>query len=121
RRRRPCGRARGVGLCGKGTAPGVVILAAVNEEHLAICSSPEWGKFVEDDLLPWVLGGYDLGDDLLEVGPGPGLTTDIPRRHSTPAWGPGSRRGWPAATSRWSGPTQRGCRSRRGVSPRRPA
>jgi len=60
----------------------MVILAAVNEEHLAICSSPEWGKFVEDDLLPWVLGGYDLGDDLLEVGPGPGLTTDILRRHA---------------------------------------
>jgi len=54
----------------------------VNEEHLAICSSPEWGRFVEDDLLPWVLGGYDLGDDLLEVGPGPGLTTDILRRHA---------------------------------------
>ena len=54
----------------------------MNEEHLAICSSPEWGKFVEDDLLPWVLGGYDLGDDLLEVGPGPGLTTDILRRHA---------------------------------------
>src|SRR5262249_60890578 len=60
----------------------MVILAAVNEEHLAICSSPEWGRFVEDDLLPWVLGGYQLGDDLLEVGPGPGLTTDVLRRHA---------------------------------------
>ena len=73
---------RGGGCAGKGTAPGVVILAAVNEEHLAICSSPEWARFVADDLLPWVLGGYDLGDDLLEVGPGPGLTTDILRRHA---------------------------------------
>jgi SAM-dependent methyltransferase len=60
----------------------VAILAAVNEEHLALCSSPEWGRFVEDDLLPWVLGSYELGDDLLEVGPGPGLTTDILRRHA---------------------------------------
>ena len=70
------------GVVREGHGAGVVILAAVNEEHLAICSSPEWGKFVEDDLLPWVLGGYDLGDDLLEVGPGPGLTTDILRRHA---------------------------------------
>jgi SAM-dependent methyltransferase len=55
-------------------------MAMVNEEHLALCSSPEWARLVEDDLLPWVLNGHDLGDDLLEVGPGPGLTTDILRR-----------------------------------------
>ena len=47
-----------------------------------MCSSPEWARFVADDLLPWVLGGCNLGDDLLEVGPGPGLTTDILRRHA---------------------------------------
>jgi len=29
--------------------------------------------------LPWVLEGHELGDDLLEVGPGPGLATDILR------------------------------------------
>jgi SAM-dependent methyltransferase len=61
----------------------VVIVAIVNEEHLAQCSSPEWARFVEDELLPWVLDGLDLGDDLLEVGPGPGLTTNILRRHAT--------------------------------------
>lgn len=60
----------------------VVIVAIVNEEHLALCSSPEWAGFVEHELLPWVLDGYDLGDHLLEVGPGPGLTTDILRRHT---------------------------------------
>ncbi len=53
----------------------------VNEEHLALCSSPEWARQLEDDLLPWVLDGHQLGDALLEVGPGPGLTTDILRRH----------------------------------------
>ena len=57
-------------------------MAIVNDEHLALCSSPEWASFVENELLPWVLDGYELGDDLLEVGPGPGLTTDILRRHS---------------------------------------
>jgi SAM-dependent methyltransferase len=65
-------------------APGhaVVIVAIVNDEHLALCSSPEWASFVENELLPWVLDGHQLGDDLLEVGPGPGLTTDILRRHA---------------------------------------
>lgn len=52
----------------------------MNEAHLAICSSPEWARLVEDELLPWVLEGHDLGDELLEVGPGPGLTTDVLRR-----------------------------------------
>ena len=56
--------------------------ARVNEEHLGLCSSPEWAAYVADDLLPWVLADYQLGDDLLEVGPGPGLTTDILRRHA---------------------------------------
>jgi ubiquinone/menaquinone biosynthesis C-methylase UbiE len=54
----------------------------MNEAHLALCSSPEWARLVEDELLPWVLEGHDLGDDLLEVGPGPGLTTDVLRRHA---------------------------------------
>ena len=54
----------------------------MNEEHLKLCSSPEWAAYVAGDLLPWVLGGYELGDDLLEVGPGPGLTTDILRQHA---------------------------------------
>lgn len=52
----------------------------MNKAHLELCSSPEWARLVEDELLPWVLDGYQLGDDLLEVGPGPGLTTDILRR-----------------------------------------
>lgn len=29
--------------------------------------------------MPWVLTGVELGQDVLEVGPGPGLTTDILR------------------------------------------
>ena len=57
-------------------------MAIVNEEHLALCSSPQWARFVEDELLPWVLDGHDLGDALLEVGPGPGLTTDVLRRRA---------------------------------------
>jgi SAM-dependent methyltransferase len=52
----------------------------VNKAHLEFCASPEWARLVEDELLPWILDGYNLGDDLLEVGPGPGLTTDVLRR-----------------------------------------
>ena len=52
----------------------------MNKAHLQFCSSPEWARLVEDELLPWVLDGYELGEDLLEVGPGPGLTTDVLRR-----------------------------------------
>lgn len=51
----------------------------MNAEHLRLCASPEWARFVEDELLPWVLGRHSLGDDVLEVGPGPGRTTDVLR------------------------------------------
>jgi len=33
-------------------------------------------------LLPWTLRGVELGDDLLEIGPGPGITTDLLRSSS---------------------------------------
>ena len=53
----------------------------MNEIHLQLLASPEWAAYVEDELLPWALVGRDVGDDVLEVGPGPGLTTDVLRRH----------------------------------------
>jgi SAM-dependent methyltransferase len=53
----------------------------VNEAHLTLCASEEWRRLVADDLLPWVLGGpdgrLDLGADVLEIGAGPGLVTDL--------------------------------------------
>jgi SAM-dependent methyltransferase len=52
----------------------------MNEAHLRFLASPEWARMLETDLLPWVLSVGDLGDDVLEVGPGPGLTTDLLRR-----------------------------------------
>src|ERR1700678_2324893 len=57
--------------------------STMNEEHLRICSSAEWAEYVERDLLPWALGDRNLGDDVLEVGPGPGLTTDVLRQRVT--------------------------------------
>jgi SAM-dependent methyltransferase len=51
----------------------------VNEFHLKYLASPEWAATLRDELLPWVLGSSDLGDDCLEVGPGPGVATDLLR------------------------------------------
>jgi SAM-dependent methyltransferase len=54
----------------------------MNETHLHYLASPEWAARLEADLLPWIELVADLGDDVLEVGPGPGLTTDILRRRA---------------------------------------
>jgi SAM-dependent methyltransferase len=54
-------------------------LCDVNERHLAYCAGPEWGEVVRNHVIPWATRGVDLGDHLLEVGPGPGLTTDVLR------------------------------------------
>jgi ubiquinone/menaquinone biosynthesis C-methylase UbiE len=52
----------------------------MNEGHLEFCSSDEWAEILQDHILPWALGERDLGDDILEVGAGPGLSTDVLRR-----------------------------------------
>jgi SAM-dependent methyltransferase len=54
----------------------------MNEGHVQFLSSPEWAQMLETDLLPWIISVGDLGDDVLEVGPGPGLTTDLIRRRA---------------------------------------
>ena len=51
----------------------------MNERHLQLCASDEWGETVREFILPWSLGERSLGDDVLEVGPGPGRTTDVLR------------------------------------------
>jgi SAM-dependent methyltransferase len=56
-------------------------LAGVNQQHLEMCSSAEWAEAVERWIIPWVLESVDLGDDVLEIGPGPGLTTDVLRQY----------------------------------------
>ena len=52
----------------------------VNESHLQYLASPEWARTLETELLPWVEAAGPLGDDVLEIGPGPGRTTDLLRR-----------------------------------------
>ena len=49
----------------------------MNKTHLELCSSAEWADAVQGQIIPWVLGDADLGDDVLEVGPGPGRTTEV--------------------------------------------
>jgi SAM-dependent methyltransferase len=49
----------------------------MNWLHRRLCASGPWRSFVRDDLLPWALAGVDLGEDALEIGPGPGVTTEL--------------------------------------------
>ena len=51
----------------------------MNLIHRWLCRSAGWQKTLDERILPWALAGVTLGDDVLEVGPGPGLTTDILR------------------------------------------
>lgn len=51
----------------------------MNEKHLTLCASAEWADAVERWIIPWALESVDLGDDALEMGPGPGATTDVLR------------------------------------------
>ena len=50
--------------------------AVVNKAHEA-CGSDEWRQAIREVILPWALGETDLGDNVLEVGPGYGATTDV--------------------------------------------
>ena len=49
----------------------------MNRVHGLICSSGWWARSVERELLPWGLAGVDLGEEVLEIGPGFGATTGV--------------------------------------------
>ncbi len=51
----------------------------MNWFHKQVCGSGGWRSRLERELLPWALEGVPLGDDVLEIGPGPGATTDLLR------------------------------------------
>jgi SAM-dependent methyltransferase len=48
----------------------------MNKQHEELCPSPEWAAYLQSEVLPAVADGRDLGATLLEVGPGPGASTD---------------------------------------------
>lgn len=49
----------------------------MNEKHLQLCASDEWAETVAGRIIPAVLQGAALGEEVLELGPGPGRTTEI--------------------------------------------
>lgn len=50
----------------------------MNRLHHWLCRTERWRRTVEHRT-PWVLSDVDLGRHVLELGPGPGLTTDLLR------------------------------------------
>jgi ubiquinone/menaquinone biosynthesis C-methylase UbiE len=48
----------------------------MNENHARVCPSPQWAAFIQDEVLPALTQNARLGDEMLEIGPGPGAATD---------------------------------------------
>jgi ubiquinone/menaquinone biosynthesis C-methylase UbiE len=49
----------------------------MNRIHNVLCASGWWAGVVERELVPFGIDGIDLGDDVLEIGPGFGATTRV--------------------------------------------
>jgi SAM-dependent methyltransferase len=49
----------------------------MNEAHRTLCSSSEWADALRQYILPWTLEDLDLGGEVVELGPGPGLSTEL--------------------------------------------
>ncbi len=58
-----------------GRAVSIRSVWAMNENHARLCPSPEWAAHIGTDILPALTRHADLGDDMLEIGPGPGAAT----------------------------------------------
>jgi ubiquinone/menaquinone biosynthesis C-methylase UbiE len=48
----------------------------MNDNHARVCTSPEWARHIQTDILPTLTSDVDLGDQMLEIGPGPGAATE---------------------------------------------
>jgi SAM-dependent methyltransferase len=46
----------------------------MNENH-ALCATQEWASFLHESVLEPLVAGVDLGEDMIEFGPGPGAST----------------------------------------------
>ena len=55
----------------------------MNENHAKVCTSPEWAEYIQTTVLPAVTRDIDLGDRMLEIGPGPGAATEWLRSRVT--------------------------------------
>jgi ubiquinone/menaquinone biosynthesis C-methylase UbiE len=47
----------------------------MNPDHEKLCGSQEWAAHLRAQILPVVTAGVSLGQDMLEIGPGPGAAT----------------------------------------------
>ena len=52
----------------------------MNRLHHWLLNSRGWKRAVRDEIMPWGLAGVELGENVLELGPGPGITTDVLRQ-----------------------------------------
>lgn len=50
----------------------------MNHLHRWLCRSDRWRATLQQRV-PWVVGDVEIGPDVLELGPGPGLATDLLR------------------------------------------
>lgn len=48
----------------------------MNLFHRWYCNSAGWARQLQEDMMPATLEGIDLSGDVLEIGPGPGMSTD---------------------------------------------
>ena len=48
----------------------------MNEAHQKLLGTAEWAAFLREQIMTVVTHGVDLGEDLLEIGPGPGASTE---------------------------------------------
>jgi SAM-dependent methyltransferase len=58
-----------------GTAAGIPNVGDMNKNHAEVCGSPEWAAYIQDEILPSLTQHADLGEEMLEIGPGPGAAT----------------------------------------------
>jgi SAM-dependent methyltransferase len=49
----------------------------MNAAHQRLCSSEKWARTTEERILPWALEDVELGDDVLELGPGYGANLRV--------------------------------------------
>jgi ubiquinone/menaquinone biosynthesis C-methylase UbiE len=50
----------------------------VNKNH-ALCASPEWAEQIRDEVIAYMTAHAELGESMLEIGPGPGAATECLR------------------------------------------
>lgn len=50
-------------------------MSYVNKNH-ALCASPEWAEQIRDEVIAYMTAHAELGDSMLEIGPGPGAATE---------------------------------------------